>query len=72
MRAEVRYFTAGATALKRHPAEATAVSGLPEAAELRRDPETDWVEAVVPIGAVEDPEQTVVIDDLRPAASPTR
>jgi cytoskeleton protein RodZ len=67
VRAEVRYFTAGATALKRHPAEATAVAGLPEAAELRRDPETEWVEAVVPIGPVEDPEQTLVIDDVRPA-----
>ncbi len=68
VRSEVRYFTAGATALKRHPAEATAVSMLPEADELRRDPETEWEEAVVPIGPVEDPEQTVVIDDVRPAA----
>ena len=41
---------------------------LPEADELRRDPETEWEEAVVPIGLVEDPEQTVVIDDVRPAA----
>ncbi|HET9419954.1 MAG TPA: helix-turn-helix transcriptional regulator [Nocardioides sp.] len=69
LRAEARYFTAGATALKRHPAEATAVAALPEAAELRRDPETEWVEAVVPLGAVDDridPDQTVVIDDVRP------
>jgi cytoskeleton protein RodZ len=72
LRAEARYLTAGATALKRHPAEATAVDGLPEAAELRRDPEPDWVEAVVPIGPVDepvDPEQTVVIDDPRPAGA---
>ena len=66
VRSEVRYFTAGATALQRHPAEATATTGLPEAAELHRDPETEWVEAVVPIGTVDDPEQTVVIDDPRP------
>jgi hypothetical protein len=72
LRAEARYFTAGATALKRHPTEATALDDLPEAAELRRDPEPEWVEAVVPIGPVEepvDPEQTVVIDDVRPAGA---
>jgi len=63
VRSEVRHLTAGATALKRHPAQAMRASALPEASELQRDPEADWVEAVIPIGVVEDPEATVVIDD---------
>ena len=63
VRAEVRHLTAGANALKRHPAQAINSLALPEASELVRDPEAEWVEAVTPLGVVEDPEATVVIDD---------
>jgi hypothetical protein len=64
VRSEVRHLTAGATALKRHPAQAVRAEALPEASELVRDPEADWVETVIPLGVVEDPEVTVVIDEL--------
>ena len=66
VRTEVRHLTEGATALKWHPARAISYAALPEARELRRDPDTEWEESVVAIGVVEeDPEVTVVIDDLR-------
>ena len=64
VRAEMRHLTAGANALKHHPV-ALPVSSLPEVAELQRDPDADWVESVVAIGAVAEPEPTEVIADLR-------
>ena len=66
VRAEMRHLTAGANALKHHPV-ALPVSSLPEVAELQRDPDADWVESVVAIGVVADPEPepTEVIEDLR-------
>ncbi len=64
VRAEMRHLTSGANALKHHPV-AMPVSSLPEVAELQRDPDAEWVESVVAIGAVADPEPTVVLEDVR-------
>ncbi len=71
VRAEMRHLTSGANALKHHPV-ALPVSSLPEVHELQRDPDADWVESVIAIGAVAEPEpeSTVVIEDLRSLPEP--
>jgi len=63
----LRHLTAGATALKRQAAHVVSAGMLPEAAQLRRDPESDWEEQVVMLGEPDDAETTVVLEDLGPA-----